>query len=154
MSIQKNRNVLHDSSMMDSKKIALIVHPLFKWSGTEYYLKILTEIFPNAAIFTAWYDKRFIEEHFKDRYVTSSFLQKIPFKRRLKQELMVFLPAAYRSLTFKNYALVISISDGFNKNIFVEGGIRHWIHILSPPRYVWLTTQASVYSSKIMTSRA
>jgi glycosyltransferase involved in cell wall biosynthesis len=134
---------------MLQKKIALVSHPLFLWGGAEYLLKEFSDVFPDAPIYTAWYNPKFIKKYFKNKKVIGSYLQMLPFKKLLNQELIPLLPNAYHSLDFNIFDLVIVLSDGFNKYIDIHENTKLWLHILSPPRFLWLNTRATEKSYKI-----
>ena len=134
---------------MAQSDIALVVHPLHLWGGGEYYLQVLSDLLPKAPIYTAWYDAAFVKQHFPERDIISSYLQKLPSKKKFSRELITLLPRAYRKFDFSNYRLVIVVSDGFEKNLTIAGGAKLWLHILTPPRFLWLENRASQQSNKL-----
>ena len=134
---------------MRKDKIALVVHPLHSWGGGEYYLKTLSDLFPKAPIYTAWYLPDFVDEYFGNRRIISSYLQKLPLKKLLKQELVPLLPKAYNKFDFRAYDLVLAVSDGFEKNLTIEGTTKLWLHILTPTRFLWLENRAARDSKKL-----
>jgi glycosyltransferase involved in cell wall biosynthesis len=134
---------------MNSEEIALVVHPLFLWGGGEYYLRVLSALLPAAPIYTAWYDPSFTKKHFPDRRIVASHLQKLPLKKRFYRELIPLLPQAYKKFDLNNFKLVIVVSDSFEKNLTIGENTKVWLHILTPPRFLWLENRASQTSNKI-----
>jgi len=63
---------------LQEKKIAIVCDWIKDWWGAEIVLEQMLEIFPKADIFTSIF---FWENNpvFKDRNITTSFIQKIPF---------------------------------------------------------------------------
>jgi glycosyltransferase involved in cell wall biosynthesis len=134
---------------MNNEKIALVVHPLVLWGGGEYYLRVLSDLLPTAPIYTAWYNPSFVNNHFPDRRIMASHLQKLPLKKRFSRELIPLLPKAYKKFDFSGFKLVIVVSDAFEKNLTIANNTKVWLHILTPPRFLWLENRASQASKRI-----
>jgi len=130
-------------------EIALVVHPLHLWGGGEYYLQVLSDLLPKASIYTAWYRPVFVNQYFPEHKIVASYLQKLPMKNHFSKELIPLLPKAYKRFDFRDYQLVIVVSDGFEKNLTVQGSTKVWLHILTPPRFLWLENRASQQSNKL-----
>ena len=80
--------------------------------GAEFILKVLTEIFPNADIYTLFYD-RTQYPFLKDRRVVTSFLNlicRIPFLKSRYRLLFPFVYWAFSSFDLSAYDVVINIS--------------------------------------------
>ena len=72
-------------------KVAIVCDDLIQWGGAEEVVKGLSEIFPEAPIYTTvasnkW--KKYFSE--KNRRVVTSFLQKFPFAVYLNRYYSVF----------------------------------------------------------------
>lgn len=119
-------------------KVAVVSDPLYSLGGEEKHLLGILEAFPNADLYTAWYDREAIKEWFGDRKIKTSFVQYLPFHKTLRHLFLLLLPWAYRSFNFKNYDVVISISIHFAK--YLKTRKKHIPHInvcLSPPKFLW-----------------
>ncbi len=120
-------------------KVALVHDDLMQWGGAERVLKALTEIFPDAPIYTAIYDKNnsLLRQQFQNNQIVTSFLQKIPFKRVWYKALLPLYPIAFESFDFSNYDLVLSQTTRFAKSIITKPGTTHLCLCHTPPRFLW-----------------
>lgn len=134
---------------MKFKKVAIVSHPLDRWGGAEYMLRVTAKAFHNPTIYTAWYDPDFVTEYFPFHEIKTSFMQKIPAKKRLFGELVPLLPSAYQSLDLSGHDLVIVISDGFEKMVKLPADSNVVLSVLTPPRFLWLDTRSSASKGRI-----
>jgi len=134
-------------------KIALIHDELTKWGGGEYVLKVLSEKFRNADVYTSVVYKDFTDKLFPGLDIKPSFIQKLPFKKALHDEYITLYPLAFKlfNLGKNQYDVIISISSGFSKCISVPKGVKHIIYCLTPPRFLWMPTSRSKALSKKLT---
>jgi len=91
-------------------KIAIIHDYLTSYGGAEKTFKTLTEIFPQAKVFTLFYDPKIKKKLFPYKKIQTSFLQKFPFKKKYRW-FLPFLPIATESLDFRDFDI--------KQNIFV-----------------------------------
>jgi len=111
-------------------KVALIHDYLSEFGGAERVLLALTEIYPKAPIYTAFYRKGSAAyERFKSKKIVTSWVQKIPgFSKYLYSPLRFLAPKIWNSFStkggqgFSDYDLVISSSSWYVTKGF--GGIR------------------------------
>lgn len=117
-------------------KTALVYDWVNKWGGAERILLALHEIFPDAPLHTAVYDKKETDwaKVFK---VKTSFLQNVSFAKNNHEYFLPFLPFAFESFNFDEYDLVISISSSFAKYIVTKPDTIHINYCLTPTRYFW-----------------
>jgi glycosyltransferase involved in cell wall biosynthesis len=121
-------------------RIALINDYLTRFGGAEKTFKVLTEIFPDADIYTLFYDPSILNKLKlgAGKKIKTSFLQKFPlFLRKKYQLLLPFLPVAAESLDLRDYDLVISSSHSFAKGIITRPKTIHICYCYSPTRYLW-----------------
>lgn len=119
-------------------KIALIHDYLISYGGAEKTFKVLTEIFPQAEIYTLFYDLDIKKKFFPNKEIHTSFLQKFPsFLKKKYQLLLPFLPVAAESLDFREFDIVISSSHSFAKGIITRPKTTHICYCYSPTRYLW-----------------
>jgi len=121
---------------MVPQKVAIVAEWLTSQGGAEKVVETLLEIYPKADLFTTVYNKKLFTR-FKNRYVRTSFLQKIPYLNRKHQLLLPLLSTAIRSLNLKGYDLIISSSSAFGKGIKKPAGAVHVCYCHTPMRYVW-----------------
>lgn len=130
-------------------KVALVHDDLVQWGGAERVLVGLSEIFPDAPIYTSLYDRSnpLIFENFKNKDIRTSFLQKIPFWKNLYEQSSItkwlykaFLPLypiAFEQFDFSEYDLVITQTTRFAKAIITKPGTIHICYCHTPPRFLW-----------------
>lgn len=120
-------------------RIALIHDDLIQWGGAEKVLAEISNIFPEAPIYTAIADLKnpLIKENFKNRKIKTSFLQNLPFLKTLYKPLMPLYPIAFEQFDFTDYDLVISQTTRFAKSIITKPTTTHICYIHTPPRFLW-----------------
>jgi len=118
-------------------KIALVHDYLLRMGGAERTLKVLQEIFPEAPIFTLFYNKNFVKKFLPDSKIISSFIQKFPKVNKLYKWLLPFYPIAIESFDLKDYDLVISSNICFSKGLVLKPTTKHICYCYSPTRWLW-----------------
>lgn len=119
-------------------KIALVHDFLNKPGGAEKVLSSLSEIFPQAPIYTLVYDNNYTSKAFPGRTIYGSVLQKYPdfIKKRLKY-LLQKMPQAIEEFDFSDYDVVISSSNSFAHGVITSPKTLHICYCHSPMRYAW-----------------
>lgn len=123
-------------SWLDEIKVAVVYEPLYKMGGGELHLKYILEAFPNSELFTAYYDDNLVKKNFKNRKINASFLQKLPWRNKLRYIYLLFLPMAYKSFRFKDFDAIISLSSHFAK-FANQKGVQHIDICMTPPKFLW-----------------
>ena len=120
-------------------KVALVHDDLMQWGGAERVLLGLSEIYPDASIYTSVYDmdNKFLSNRFGSKKIITSFLQKIPSWKSLYKILLPIYPLAFEQFDFSNYDLVISHTTRFAKSIITKPGTVHICYCHTPPRFLW-----------------
>lgn len=119
-------------------KIALVHDFLLKLGGAERVLKVLSEMFEDAPIYTLLYDEEKIGKVFGPERVKTSFLQKYPGFLRKRHRLFTHLmPRAIEEFDLEGYDLVISSNSAFSHGIITGTNCRHICYCHSPMRYAW-----------------
>lgn len=122
-------------------KVAIVHDYIKEYGGAERVLEALTEIYPDAPIYTAFYKKDSTAyKHFKDKKIIASWAQYFPFfAGKLHSPLRFLTPLIWRSFNLSDYDVVISsaswyITKGFKKKNthFVEICYCH-----TPPRWLY-----------------
>lgn len=112
-----------------------IIHDFFHtFGGAERVTLALSEIFPDAPIYTLTYSKK-LDPWFGGKKIGPSYLQRyswLPAKF-----LIPFYAKAIESFDFNDYDIVISSSHSFAKNILTNPSTIHISYIHSPMRYIW-----------------
>jgi len=119
-------------------KIALVHDFLLKLGGAERVLKVLSEMYPEAPIYTLLYDEKVCGEVFPKERVRTSCLQNFPeFIRRRHRFLTHKMPRAIEELDLSEYDLVISSSAAYSHGLVVPVTTKHVCYCHSPMRYAW-----------------
>lgn len=120
-------------------KVALVHDDLMQWGGAERVLLGISQIYPDAPIYTSLYDSsnEILRQHFEQKKVITSFLQKIPGWRSLYKAFLPFYPLAFEQFDFSKYDLVISNTTRFAKSIITKPETLHICYCHTPPRFLW-----------------
>lgn len=125
-------------------RIAFVHEYLNQFGGAERMLASLCELFPRAPIYTLLYDERSTKGLFKDRTIRTSFLQHMPFAKAKHTWYPLLMPLAIEQFDFSNFDLVVSVSASFAKGVVTKPGTRHICYCLTPPRFLWDSSQKFV----------
>ena len=122
-------------------KVALVHDYLREYGGAERVVEDLHEIFPEAPLFTSYYNPSGLGGNagrFKSWDIRTSWMQHVPFANRLISPFRIFAPLMFQSFNFTGYDMVIS-SDAiyFPKSINVPKNTLHICYIHTPPRYLY-----------------
>ena len=121
---------------MDSLRVALVHDYLNQFGGAERVLLALAEMFPQAPIYTLFYEPDVLDGHLKEREIKTSFLDHPFIRRRHRLFIPLFAKAAESIDLGDNYDLIISDSAGFAKGVKHRSG-KHIAYIHTPLRYAW-----------------
>ena len=104
-------------------------------------LLTLCSVFPDAPIYTLFYDKNATGGVFEGKDIRTSFLQKIPFVKKHHRGFPLLMPFAIEQFDFSppdgGFDIVISISASFAKGIITKPHTKHICLCLTPPRFLW-----------------
>lgn len=120
-------------------RVALVHDDLVQWGGAERVLLGITEIYPDAPIYTSVYDKgsETLSRFFGSRKIVTSFLQKVPGWKKLYKALLPLYPLAFEQFDFSEFDLVISHTTRFAKCIITKPHTLHVCYCHTPPRFLW-----------------
>lgn len=127
---------------LSSLNVAIVHYWLVNWRGGEKVVESLLKLFPQADIYTLFYEKDVCQPYLGNRKVYTSLLNFAPLRKRY-QKLFPLYPFAIWSLRLrKKYDLILSSEAGPAKGINNPWRIPHICYIHSPMRYCWGLTQA------------
>ncbi len=119
-------------------KVALVHDFLVRLGGAERVLKVLSDLYPEAPIFTLFYDENRVGEIFPKEKVRTSFLQDYPgFIKKRYRFLTHLFPRAIESFDLEEFDLVISSSTALSHGIITPIDTVHICYCHSPMRYAW-----------------
>lgn len=118
-------------------KVAIVHDWLTNYGGAERVVEQLLKIYPDADIYTLVYDKKKMEKVFPPEKVHTSFVQKIPFSRKLYTKFLSLMPKAFESFDLTSYDLVIASSSSCAKGVITSPDTAFLAYIHTPMRYAW-----------------
>lgn len=105
--------------------------------GGEKVLEAMVELFPQAPVYTLFFDRRYLSEKLKRCDIRASLLQYLPCITRIYRWLLPLFPLAVSLMNVKQYDLVISSSHCAAKGVKVRKGAVHVCYCHTPMRYLW-----------------
>jgi len=119
-------------------KVALVHDFLIKLGGAERVLKVLSDMYPKAPIFTLLYDEKKVGSVFSKDRVKTSFLHDYPkFLQKRYRYLIKKMPRAIEEMDFEDFDLIISSSSAFAHGLIPPVKAKHICYCHSPMRYAW-----------------
>ncbi|GHV51924.1 glycosyl transferase [Spirochaetia bacterium] len=100
-------------------------------------LEALLELYPDADIYTHVYDPKAVSDLINSRRVYTSYINKLPFAKKLYQKYMPLMPNALKDFNLQDYDLVISSEAGPAKGVVPNPNAYHLCYCHSPMRYLW-----------------
>lgn len=104
--------------------------------GGEKVVEVLSDLYPQADIFTLVCDPAAISPKLRKHRITTSFLQKIGGVRHY-QKMLPLMPYALESFDLSGYDLILSSEAGPAKGIIPGPDATHICYCHSPMRYIW-----------------
>jgi glycosyltransferase involved in cell wall biosynthesis len=118
-------------------KVAIVHYWLVTWRGGEKVLQSMLKLFPQADIYTLFYNPETCDHYLKGHNIYSSGLD-YPLTRKHFRKLYPLYPLGIKSLKLrKGYDLLISSESGPAKGIANPEQIPHLCYIHTPMRYCW-----------------
>jgi len=118
-------------------KIALIHDWLNGMRGGEKVLEHISDVFPDAPIFSLHGEKEKLSDKLRKKEIHFSFIQKLPLKNKYYRYYFPFFPFAIESFDFSKYDLAISTSHCVAKGIKTHKNLCHISYCFTPVRYIW-----------------
>ncbi len=119
-------------------RVALVHDDFMQWGGAERLVLAMSEIWPNAPIYTAIYDEKVLPKNFPKNRLVPSFLQGLPLSRILYRQLFFLHPLAFESFNFNKFDVVMSSTTRFAKSIVTQPQTLHICYCNTPPRFLWM----------------
>jgi len=153
-----SRGDAHRAEEFFSLKVVLVQDYIKEFGGAESVLESLSEIFPDAPIFTTLYKPEFLGPH-RDRLekkwgnrIHQSFFKYIPFAYKIISPLRLLSPLAFNLMNFKNFDLIITSATGaYFPNLINKKNTKLICYCHTPPRYLYgLPTARNFTKNKII----
>jgi glycosyltransferase involved in cell wall biosynthesis len=118
-------------------RVAIVHYWLVGMRGGERVLEALCRLFPHADIFTHAYAPERISDVIRGHRVQTTFVDRLPWARRLHQLYLPLMPRALEALDLTQYDLVLSSESGPAKGVIAAPEALHVCYVHSPMRYLW-----------------
>ena len=122
-------------------KIALVHDYLAEYGGAERVIEALHEIWPDAPLYTAFFDWKRLGSHaqrFKKWDIRPSWVQHIWIIKKLISPLRFLAPLIWQSFDLSGYDVVITSSGWFiPRGVIVKKPTIHICYIHHPPRNLY-----------------
>ena len=118
-------------------KVALVHDWLIHMRGGEKVLDALAELYPEATLYTLFFDRKKISPNLARLKIRASFLQYLPGVKSYYRWLLPILPWVIRSMKVEDADLVISSSHCVAKGIRIPEKAYHVCYCHTPMRYLW-----------------
>jgi glycosyltransferase involved in cell wall biosynthesis len=123
---------------MRKLKVAIIHEWFTTLGGSEFFVKNLYSIFPDADIFTLVANTTILNKlGINPAKVKTSFIQKLPFGLKKYKSYLPLFPMAIEQFNLAGYDLVISSSHAVAKGVLTSPSQVHVCYCHSPIRYAW-----------------
>ncbi|MCD5382717.1 glycosyltransferase [Candidatus Gracilibacteria bacterium] len=127
-----------EKNFLKGKKIAIVHDFLVRFGGAERLVQNFSENFPDAKIFTLFYDEKKIGKFFpKEKIITSSLQKFYNLSFGKYTHLFGLMPKAIEEFDFTGYDVVISSSSAFSKGVITNPETFHLSYVHAPMRYIW-----------------
>lgn len=119
-------------------KVAIVHDWLTLTGGAERVLEQMLDLFPDADLFcTVCFLPEEDQHLIAGRCVKTSFIQKLPFARKIYRKYLPLMPIAVEQFDLTGYDLVLSSSHAVAKGVITGPDQVHLCYIYSPIRYAW-----------------
>lgn len=127
-------------------KVAIVCDSVGEFGGAERVVLALTELFPDAPIYTSFVRKGIFLDKLKGKKIIKSWAHYVPFfPAKLHYPLRFLIPLIWGSFDFSGYDLVISssswyVTKGFTRFEKSKSKAKKPIEISychTPPRWLW-----------------
>lgn len=116
-------------------RIAIYHDYLNQYGGAERVLETLHEMFPQAVIYTLFYDKKQLPQY-QTWNIKTSFIQYLPLWKKKYQLYAWLFPVAVKFFNFQNCDLVIISTHAWGNGIR-KGSAKLLTYCHTPMRYFW-----------------
>lgn len=118
-------------------KVAIVHDWLTNMGGAEQCVINLHRAFPDAPIYTTFYDSDNMSPEFKEMNIITSSLQKSRTKKYNHKKYLPFMPKAFEEFNLNDYDVVISSCSACSKGIITGPHTLHICYCYTPMRYAW-----------------
>jgi len=124
--------------ILGSMKIAILHDFLIKLGGAERVVKVLADMFPDAPIYTLFYDEKKVGNTFPANRIVTSKLQKTwKLIGKRHRFLLHKIPQAIEEFNFSDFDIVLSSNTAYAHGAIVPTDTTHICYCHAPMRFAW-----------------
>ena len=118
-------------------RIAFVHDWLNGMRGGERCLEALCELYPDADLYSLFYEKGKLSQTIESLNIHTSFIQKLPFAFKKYRHYLPLFPVAIEQFDLRNYDLVVSLSHCVANGVITRPQTCHIGYTFTPMRYAW-----------------
>lgn len=122
---------------MNDMKVAIVHDFLNQYGGAERVLETIKEIFPEADIYTTFFEPEKLPNRMKDWKVNTPNWGGIPIIKKIVKFYTFLLPLVFENFDLKSYDVVISSTASFAKGLILKENQLHFCYCHTPPRFLY-----------------
>lgn len=125
------------TTRFSTPRVAIVHYWLVAMRGGERVVERLLDLYPGADLYTHVHDPAAMSATIRAATVRTTFIDRLPFARRLYQYYLPLMPLALEQLDLTAYDLVISSESGPAKGVITNPSALNLCYCHSPMRYLW-----------------
>ncbi len=118
-------------------RVAFVHDWLNGMRGGERCLEALCELYPDADLYSLFYEKGKLSQTIEALNIHTSFIQKLPFAFKKYRHYLPLFPVAIEQFDLRRYDLVISLSHCVANGVITRPQTCHIGYTFTPMRYAW-----------------
>ncbi|MCP8735059.1 glycosyltransferase family 4 protein [Escherichia coli] len=129
---------MDNGSYMQELNVGIVADWFITYAGSEKVVAEFLDVFPEAALYSVVdFLSSENKSHFKNKNITTTFIQNFPFARKKYQSYLPFMPLAIEQLDVSKHDVILSSSHAVAKGVLTGPDQLHISYIHSPIRYAW-----------------
>ncbi len=123
---------------MQELNVGIVADWFITYAGSEKVVAEFLDVFPEAELYSVVdFLSSENKSHFKNKNITTTFIQNFPFARKKYQSYLPFMPLAIEQLDVSKHDVILSSSHAVAKGVLTGPDQLHISYIHSPIRYAW-----------------
>ncbi len=123
---------------MQELNVGIVADWFITYAGSEKVVAEFLDVFPEAELYSVVdFLSSENKSHFKNKNITTTFIQNFPFARKKYQSYLPFMPLAIEQLDVSKHDVILSSSHAVAKGVLIGPDQLHISYIHSPIRYAW-----------------
>ncbi|WP_200793119.1 glycosyltransferase family 4 protein [Klebsiella variicola] len=123
---------------MQELNVGVVADWFITYAGSEKVVAEFLDVFPEAELYSVVdFLSSENKSHFKNKNITTTFIQNFPFARKKYQSYLPFMPLAIEQLDVSKHDVILSSSHAVAKGVLTGPDQLHISYIHSPIRYAW-----------------